>query len=136
MLLGKSLFRETPKVLSKQTNKALFSLMKNLSYPNKRSSLMYYLFDALIKPVMDYGSEIWKFAITDNNESLEIIHRKFCKFTLGRSTNATNLAVYDELRCQYAEKFRWWNIGRDYVMKIRICLSIWEKPIYMQSLKS
>ena len=54
---------------------------------------MCYLLDTLNKPVMDYGSEIWNFAITDSNDSLEIIHRKFCKFTLGVSTNATNLAV-------------------------------------------
>ena len=30
---------------------------------------------------MDYDLEIWNFAITDSNDSLEIIHRKFCKFT-------------------------------------------------------
>ena len=46
---------------------------------------------------MDYESEKWNFAITDNNNSLEIIYRNFCTFTLGVSTNATNLAVYGEL---------------------------------------
>ena len=79
---------------------ALFSLMKklsNLSYP--KPSLMCYLFDMLIKPIMDYGSEIQNFAITDNNDNLEIIHRKFCKFILGVPTNAINLAVYSELGC-------------------------------------
>ena len=59
MLLDRSLFKQTPKVLAKQANKALFFLMKmlsNLSYP--KPSLMWYLFDMLIKPIMDYGSEI------------------------------------------------------------------------------
>ena len=58
---------------------------------------MCYLLDMLIKPVMDYSSEIWNFAITDNNDNLEMIHRRFCKFTPGVSTNATNLVVYGEL---------------------------------------
>ena len=53
MLLDKSLFKETPKVLAKQAfiNKALFSLMKklsNLSYP--KPSLMCCLYDMLTKP--------------------------------------------------------------------------------------
>ena len=56
MLLNKSLFKETPKVLAKQANKALFSLMK--SYQYHKPSLMCYLFDMLIKPVIDYGSDM------------------------------------------------------------------------------
>ena len=60
---------------------------------------MCYLFDMQIKPVIDYNSKIWNFAIIDNNDSLEGIHYKFCKFTLRVSTNATNLAVYGELGC-------------------------------------
>ena len=97
-LSDKSLFKETSKVLFKQANKALFSLMKqlsNLSYP--KPSLMCYLFDSFIKPVMNYGAEVWNCTILDNNDSLEIIHHKFCKFALGVSTNSTNLAVYGEL---------------------------------------
>ena len=50
---------------------------------------MCYLFDLLVKPVMDYASEF--------HCALEIIHRKFCKFALGVSTKALNLAVYGEL---------------------------------------
>ena len=73
---------------------------------------------------MDYGSEIWNFVITDNNDNL---HCKFCKFTLGVSTNATNLAVYGELGntpLSICRKVQVVNIGRDYVMKMRIYLSI------------
>ena len=49
------IYSYSSKVLSKQANKALFSLMKqlsNLSYP--KPSLMCHLFDSLIKPVMNY----------------------------------------------------------------------------------
>ena len=59
MLLDKFVFKSTPKILAKQANKALFSVMKmllTLSYP--KPSLMCYLFDLLVKPVMDHPSEI------------------------------------------------------------------------------
>ena len=59
---------------------------------------------------MDYGSELCYSYVTDNNNSLEIIYCKFCKFTLGVSMNAMNLAANGELGHappQYAEKFRW-----------------------------
>ena len=35
--------------------------------------------------------------MSDYNDALEIIHCKFCKFALGVSTKASNLAVYGEL---------------------------------------
>ena len=82
--------------------------LSNLSYP--KPDLMCYLFDTLIKQVMDYGSETWNFIITDSDNSLEIIHCNSCKFTLGVSTNANNLVVYgglDALLFPYADKF-WW----------------------------
>ena len=50
--------RKHPKFWLSKPIWALFSLMKklsNLSYP--KPSLMCYLFDMLIKPIMDYGSE-------------------------------------------------------------------------------
>ena len=46
--------------LANQTSKALFALMRGaskLSFPKR--SLLCYLFDTLIKPVAEYGSEIW-----------------------------------------------------------------------------
>ena len=111
MLSDKSVFKSTPKTLAKQANKALFSLLKTLlklSYP--KPSLMCYLFDLLVKPVMDYASKIWNFTVLDNNDSLEIIHRKFCKFAFGISTNAANLAIYGELGrppSQYTGRSKW-----------------------------
>ena len=46
---------------------------------------------------MDYAAKIWNFTVSDNNDSLEIIHRKFCKFALGVSINAPNLVIYGKL---------------------------------------
>ena len=68
----------------------------------------------LIKPIVDHGSEIWNFAITDINSSLGIIHHMFCKFTLKVSTNAMNLAVYGELGhaplsiCREVQVVKYW----------------------------
>ena len=38
-------------------------------------------FNALITPILEYGSQIWDFQLGRLSE-IEIIHRKFCKFTL------------------------------------------------------
>ena len=81
--------------LANQTSKALFALMRGaskLSFP--KPSLLCHLFDTLVKPVAEYGSEIWGHA---HAEELEIIHRKFCKFALGLPRTTTNLACYGEL---------------------------------------
>ena len=52
---------------------------------------MCYLFDLLVSPVI---SETWDYTVSDNNESLELVHSKFA---LGVCTNAPNLAVNGEL---------------------------------------
>ena len=69
---------------------------------------MCYLFDILIKPV--YGlwfTNMELCYIRQYNDSLKIIRCKLCKFTLGVSTNAINLAQLmaslDALLSQYAE---------------------------------
>lgn len=81
--------------LANQASKALFSLMKaasRLSFP--KATLLSYLFDSLIRPVAEYGNEIWGHI---HAEELEIIHRRFCKFALGVPRSTTNLACYGEL---------------------------------------
>ena len=83
----------------------------------------------LIKPIMNYGSEIWNFAITDNNNNLEMFHHKFYKFTLEVSTNATNFAVYGELGhaplsiCRKVQVAKYWQ---------RICNENEDLPIYLR----
>ena len=49
---------------------------------------------------MNYASEILNFTfsvIANDSLEFEIVHCKFCKFALGVSTNALNLAVFGEL---------------------------------------
>ena len=81
--------------LANQTSKALFTLMRGaakLSFP--KSSLLCYLFDSLVRPVADYGCEVWGHT---RAEELEIIHRRFCKFSLGVPRTTSNLVCYSEL---------------------------------------
>jgi hypothetical protein len=52
------------------------------------------LFDALIKPIILYGSEIWG---TGNNCITETFHNRFCKSMLGLSRNATNSTTLGDL---------------------------------------
>ena len=88
-------------MMAKQAmQQGLISLMKKLSYLYyPKPSLVCYLFDMLIKPVMDYDSVVWSFAFTDSNDSLEIMHHKFCKITVlwgNQQMLYINLAVYGE----------------------------------------
>ena len=81
--------------LAGQAKKALFSLksaLQNLNYPNPK--IMCHLFDSLVCPVLEYGCEVWGFSQVD---SVEIVHRNFCKFALGVPSSTTNLACYGEL---------------------------------------
>ena len=88
-------FKLAISTLANQANKALFSLMRtvsNLAFPSP--SLICTLFDSLVRPIAEYGSEVWGYSQADD---LEILHRKFCKFVLGVPRSTTNLACYGEL---------------------------------------
>ena len=88
-------FKPTITTLANQTSKALFTLMRGatkLSFP--KPALLCHLFDSLVRPVAEYGSEVWGYT---HAEELEIIHRKFCKFTMGVPGTTSNLACNGEL---------------------------------------
>ena len=89
--------------LANQASKALLTLIcgaSKLSFP--KPTLLCHLFDSLVRPVADYGNEIWGHT---QAEELELIHRRFCKFALGLPRTTTNLACYGELG-QYPLKIR------------------------------
>ena len=68
---------ETQKTLSGQALKAIFTLRK---YPNNFTALWFThimdLFDKLITPVLNYGSEVWGF---HQAKSIETTHMSFAK---------------------------------------------------------
>ena len=80
--------------------KALFKLRKDLGNHFRTDiSLTIHLFNALIKPILLYGSEVWGVDIKDNlnNDPAEMVHTKFCKMLLGVNKRASNNACRSEL---------------------------------------
>ncbi len=52
------------------------------------------LFDALVKPVLSYGCEVWSNHMAC--KQLEVVHRAFLKSSLGVSTTTSNYVVPTE----------------------------------------
>ena len=88
-------FSETQNTLSGQAQKAIFKLNKYLYkftfIPPKHKME---LFDKLVTPIMNYGSEVWGFI---QGTSLERAHLQFCKQLLGVKKSIQNDFVYGEL---------------------------------------
>ena len=72
---------ETQKTLSGQALKAIFTLNKYLyNFTSLKTSHVLELFDKLVTPILNYGSEVWGFY---KSASIETIHLQFCKKILG-----------------------------------------------------
>ena len=85
-------------MLAGQARKAIFKLNKYLYHFTQITPKHYLdLFDKLIKPILNYGSEVWGFA---NANVVERVHLQFCKTMLGVKRTTQNDFVYGELgRC-------------------------------------
>ena len=68
------------------------SSKKSSFRPAKNDKLFY---NALITPILEYGSELWDHQSRENLD-IEKIHRKFCKFILNVPSTTVNSAVYGE----------------------------------------
>lgn len=100
-------FTEAIKQLGKKANKALFCIKKCFPLDKIYTKPMIKLFDACVKPILLYCSEIWAADILLRpNVELEHrykdfqpdkIHVKFCKMLLGVNKAAVNMAVMSEL---------------------------------------
>ena len=63
------------------------------------------LFEKLITPILNYGSQVWGFA---QGTRIERVHLQFCKRLLGVKKCTQNDFVYGELgrlNCQYVRYF-------------------------------
>jgi len=77
-----------------QANKALHGLhrkLRNISIP---VDLQIKLFDALIAPILLYGSAIWGF---EKNGIVEKLHLQFCRNVLKVRTSTPCYMIYGEL---------------------------------------
>ena len=83
---------ETQKTLAGQALKAIFTLNK---YTHKFTVLkpahILDLFDKLIAPILNYGSEVWGF---NNSKAVETVHLSFCKRMIGVKQTTQNDFFY------------------------------------------
>ena len=85
----------TQSTLAGQAQKAIFKLNKYLykfTYITPRHKLD--LFDKLVSPILNYGSEVWGFA---KSVTIEIVQMQFCKHILGVKRCTQNDFIYGEL---------------------------------------
>lgn len=87
-------FAETQSTLAGQAQKAIFKMNKYLykfTHLSPRHRLE--LFDKLIVPILNYGSEVWGFV---QGSAAERVHLQFCKRLLGVKKTTQNDFVYGE----------------------------------------
>ena len=111
-------FSEAQATLSGQAQKAIFAMNRYLNkFVNLTPSHYLDLFDKLITPILNYGSEVWGFAKAMH---IERVHLLFCKKLLSVKQCTQNDFVYGELgRCSFQNK-RFFNIIK-YWVKILQC---------------
>ena len=99
---------ETQKTLSGQALKAIFTLNKYLhSFTALKPSHILDLFEKLISPILNYGSEVWGF---HKAKSIETVHMQFCKRMLGIKQSTQNDFVHGELGRVDYQSLRYINI--------------------------
>ena len=99
---------ETQKTLSGQALKAIFSLRKYLnSFTVLSPAHILDLFDKLITPILNYGSEVWGFHPA---KAIETTHMSFCKRMLGIKQSTQNDFVHGELGRMDFQSLRFINI--------------------------
>ena len=74
--------------------KAINSLMAITKEKEVPIDIILSLFDSFVRPILNYGCEVWVLARADN---LERVHRKFCKWLLNVKPSSSNVAIYGEL---------------------------------------
>ena len=87
-------FYKTQKSLAEQSMRAIFALMSVFENVSLNISDKIKLFDSMITPIMNYGSQVWGF---HKGPDLERVHVKFLKQILGVRPQTPNVAVYGEL---------------------------------------
>ena len=108
-------FHSAQKNLAEQSFKALFSLNKIFDNVSLDIQDKLKLFDTMISPILNYGSETWGF---HKAPDIERVHLKFLKQCLGVRPQTPSAAVYGELG----------RIPFSYIRQIRI-VKYWFKVI-------
>ena len=126
-------FHQAQNTLAAQASKAVFSLSKNLNnFPGLKPKHAMELFDKLISPILNYGSEVWGF---HDAPEIERVHLKFCKNILGVKTRVQNDFVYGELHILPIKYARTINIFKYWLKIVHGEKSIYVNTCYLSSLK-
>ena len=87
--------KRKPKIMPKLVfDNKLLEIVTEFKY--REVDVMLELFDKTVLPIMLYGCEIWGFG---NNNILETVFLKFCKYLLGLKSSTPNCMVYGEVGC-------------------------------------
>ena len=94
--------------LAGQAQKAIFKLNGYLYYfSDITPKHILNLFDKLVTPILNYGSEVWGFC---NAHQIERVHLQFCKNLLGVKQSTQNNFVYGDLGRMNYQSYRYVNI--------------------------
>ena len=100
------------KNLSLKASKALSSIKQGVFNNNVKPSVIFRIFDSLVKPIALYGSEVWfGYKTSFHNKTIDQMFEmsfkgynefdktftRFCKYILGVHSKTSNFAVYSEL---------------------------------------
>ena len=119
---------ETQKTLAGLALKAIFTLNK---YMHKFTVLtpahILDLFDKLIAPILNYGSEVWGF---NNAKAVETVHLSLCKRMLGVKQTTQNDFIYGELGRMDYRSIRYINFVKFWLKIVHIEERKYIKCIY------
>ena len=87
-------FYQAQKAVSERGSRALFSLYALFDKIEFDISDKLKLFDSMISPILNYGSEIWGF---HKAPDIEKVHIRFLKRVLSLNRNVTSAWLYGEL---------------------------------------
>ena len=83
--------------LAAQARKASFSIR---NYQRKfgyfKHEEIFRLFDAIVKPILCFGSEVWGY---EYSSIIESVHNEFCKYFLGINSSVNNAVALGECQC-------------------------------------
>ena len=93
------IFSKNYDYLCSQARRAVFALKRNLSHASPTPpALMLDLFDASVKPILVYGSDVWGLKKAAHDK-IDVFHRKFLKNVLCVKTSTCNTFIYGDTGC-------------------------------------
>ena len=121
-------FMDTHNALAGQATKAIYKMKSYLcKYTDLSVSHTLDLFDKLIVPILNYGSQVWGFT---HESKLERVHLQFCKGVLGVRRQTQNNFIYGELGRCTLQTLRYNNILRFWIKILQCPETKYVKYVY------